>query len=565
MSMRRPLSFWRGTDPQAQQPNPNVAGPAPRFFDEMAIAAFVLDRERRVIVWNKACARLTGLDATAVIGTSDHWKGFYRHPRPCLADLALSGDTARIGEQYAGHKAQAGGAANLSAENWCDLPNGSRLYLGIDACPIRSETGAIVAVVETLQDMTALKSAEGAIEEERTKALQEAAAREAEEARGKAQAEALASEREGVLVAFGEGLEKLAARDLTFRIHQRLPEAYEKLQDDFNAAAEKLTTVVEGVAATSQALQNGTSEISAASNDLSRRTEQQASSLEETASALGELTNTVRSTAEMSKRAREVVGTTHGASQKGAETVSKAVDAMRMIEKSSQQIGQIIGVIDEIAFQTNLLALNAGVEAARAGDAGRGFAVVASEVRALAQRSAEAAREIKGLIATSSAQVHDGVTLVVDTGKAFEQIETGVKDISTVVEKIAKSADEEATGLQEINSAVGQLDQVTQQNAAMSEEASAASDSLAEQGERLAQLIGQFRIARSSDNPIERELKKATPQAFREPRAAAPDAGRRPSARPPAPAVRPRRVTAAAGGSNRAPAAEREDHDWTEF
>lgn len=393
---------------------------------------------------------------------------------------------------------------------------------------------------------------------------EQAAARDAEEARVKAQAEALASERARVVAAFGEGLGKLAAQDLTFRLDGRLPEAYEKLQIDFNAVVDKLTSVVEGVIASSNALQTGTSEISVASDDLSRRTEQQASSLEETASALGEITNTVRKTAEMSKHAREVVSTTRGASHEGAETVRKAVDAMRMIEKSSQQIGQIIGVIDEIAFQTNLLALNAGVEAARAGDAGRGFAVVASEVRALAQRSAEAAREIKGLIAASSTQVHDGVTLVVDTGKAFEQIESGVKDISTVVEQISKSADEEATGLQEINSAVGQLDQVTQQNAAMSEQASAASESLAEQGERLAHLIGQFRIGQSSDKAIERELKKVAPHAFREPRAPASDGGRRPSARAATPAPGPRRV-APAGGSSRASAAAHQEHDWTEF
>ena len=395
-------------------------------------------------------------------------------------------------------------------------------------------------------------------------AREQAAAREAEEARAKAQAEALASERARVVAAFGEGLDKLAAQDLTFRIDGRLPEAYEKLQADFHAVIDKLTTVVEGVIASSNALQVGTSEISVASDDLSRRTEQQASSLEETASALGEITNTVRKTADMSKHAREVVAITRGASQDGAETVRRAVDAMRMIEKSSQKIGQIIGVIDEIAFQTNLLALNAGVEAARAGDAGRGFAVVASEVRALAQRSAEAAREIKGLIAASSTQVHDGVALVVDSGKAFEQIETGVKDISAVVEKISKSADEEATGLQEINSAVGQLDQVTQQNAAMSEQASAASESLAEEGERLARLIGQFRIGQSSDNAVEREPKKAAPHAFREPRAPAPDAGKRTPPRAAPPAARPRRV-AAVGGASRAPTAGAEDHDWTEF
>jgi methyl-accepting chemotaxis protein len=273
--------------------------------------------------------------------------------------------------------------------------------------------------------------------------------------------------------------------------------------------------VVEGVAASSHALKAGTSEISAASDDLSRRTEQQAASLEETASALGEITSAVRETADMAKRASDIVGSARGSSQEGAETVRKAADAMRKIEQSSKQIGQIIGVIDEIAFQTNLLALNAGIEAARAGDAGRGFAVVASEVRALAQRSADAAKEIKGLIGASNALVREGVTLVADSGKAFDEIEAGVKTASGVVEHIMKSAGEEATGLQQINSAVGQLDQVTQQNAAMSEEASAASQSLAEQGERLVHLIGQFRFEPSSQNRLELELRKAAPHVFR--------------------------------------------------
>ncbi len=535
MAIKKLLSFWRARDHAGDRERLDLAGSALRILDEMAVATFVIDRQNRVVLWNKACARLTGLDSAAVIGTSDHWKGFYHQPRPCLADLALSQDVGAIGAQYAVYDGKADGG-NFRAENWCDLPNGERVYLTIEARVLRDANGAVVAVVETLQDGTA---------------------HEQEQARAKAQMEALAGERAGVLAAFGAGLEKLAARDLTFRIKERLPESYAKLQADFNAAIDKLTAVVEGVAASSHALQSGTSEISSASADLSRRTEQQASGLQETVSALGEITSTIRKTADMSRQARAVVGTTHGASQKGAETVRKAIDAMGKIEKSSQQIGQIIGVIDEIAFQTNLLALNAGVEAARAGDAGRGFAVVASEVRALAQRSADAAREIKGLIAASSSQVQDGVTLVVDTGKAFEQIESGVKDMSAVVEQISRSAEDEATGLEQINGAMGQLDQVTQQNAAMSEEASAASTSLAEQGERLAQLIGQFQIE------VSPELKKAARPAFREPRATAPEEARRPMAQSPGPAARPRRVAVA--GSKRAPAAEPESHDWTEF
>ena len=202
--------------------------------------------------------------------------------------------------------------------------------------------------------------------------------------------------------------------------------------------------------------------------------------------------------------------------ERGGEIVGKAVEAMGKIEKSSQQIGQIIGVIDEIAFQTNLLALNAGVEAARAGDAGRGFAVVASEVRALAQRSAEAAKEIKALISTSTTQVVEGVELVAETGKALERIEGKVAEITGVVAEIATNAQSQATGLQQIDAAVNAMDQVTQQTAAMVEETTAAARSLAREADELAHMIEQYRIGPAVDDSLERELKRVAPHAFRD-------------------------------------------------
>jgi methyl-accepting chemotaxis protein len=213
--------------------------------------------------------------------------------------------------------------------------------------------------------------------------------------------------------------------------------------------------------------------------------------------------------------------------------VRQTVEAMDAIAGSARQINQIIGVIDEIAFQTNLLALNAGVEAARAGEAGRGFAVVASEVRALAQRSAEAAKEIKALISASTAQVELGVDLVAATGKALERIMVQITEINSVVGEIAVGAKEQAVGLEQVNTAINQMDQVTQQNAAMVEESMAASHSLSHETKQLSSQISQFQTARAPDSdPIRRELQKAAPHAFRSTTKASPTSEtRRPAPR----------------------------------
>jgi methyl-accepting chemotaxis protein len=248
------------------------------------------------------------------------------------------------------------------------------------------------------------------------------------------------------------------------------------------------------IAGATEGIRSGTGEVSQAADDLSKRTEQQAASLEETAAALDEITATVRKTAEGANQARDVVTTAKADAERSGEVVGGAVAAMAAIDTSSRQISNIIGVIDEIAFQTNLLALNAGVEAARAGEAGKGFAVVASEVRALAQRSADAAQEIKSLISASSQQVGSGVDLVGQAGKALERIVAQVTEISGIVIEIAASAKEQATGLAEVNTAVNQMDQVTQQNAAMVEQSTAASHSLAQEAEELGRLVARFEL-----------------------------------------------------------------------
>ena len=300
----------------------------------------------------------------------------------------------------------------------------------------------------------------------------------------------------------GAGLARLADGSLDFRIEDTMPPAFEAMRGNFNAALDKLMDTMRAVSGSAGAVRSSTGEITAAADDLSRRTEQQAASLEQTAAALDQITATVRKTAEGALHAREVVGNAKTDAERSGEVVRGAVTAMSGIEQSSRQIGQIIGVIDEIAFQTNLLALNAGVEAARAGDAGRGFAVVASEVRALAQRSAEAAKEIKALISTSGQQVTEGVALVGETGRALERIVGQVGTINAVVGEIAASAQEQSTALSQVNTAVNQMDQVTQQNAAMVEQTTAASHTLAKEAQELSRLVERFSIGTTGSNTV---------------------------------------------------------------
>jgi methyl-accepting chemotaxis protein len=305
-------------------------------------------------------------------------------------------------------------------------------------------------------------------------------------------------EQKHILDALAFALAGLAKGDLTVRLPQEVAVAYQGLQSDFNLAVSTLQETMRAIHDTTDGVRAGAVEITQASDDLSRRSEQQAAGLEETAAALDEITATVRKTAENAREARNTANAAKTDAEHSGAVVRDTVDAMQGIAESSKQIGNIIGLIDEVAFQTNLLALNAGVEAARAGDAGRGFAVVATEVRALAQRSADAAREIKALISTSRQQVDGGVKLVGETGKAIGRIVEQVARLNALIGEIAASAQEQATGLNEVNSAVNQMDQITQQNAAMVEESTAASHGLAGEAEALARLIGQFEIGRNA-------------------------------------------------------------------
>ncbi|HEY0266505.1 MAG TPA: PAS domain-containing methyl-accepting chemotaxis protein [Rhizomicrobium sp.] len=297
-----------------------------------------------------------------------------------------------------------------------------------------------------------------------------------------------------IVDSIGNGLSALAKGDLTHRVSADLIGPFAKLKEDFNGAMARMQETLQSVMAAAGGINTGAGEISQAADDLSKRTEQQAASLEETAAALEQITATVKKTAENAKAASSIVSTARGAAEEGGQIVDTAIKAMGQIEQSSKQITDIIGVIDEIAFQTNLLALNAGVEAARAGDAGKGFAVVASEVRALAQRSSEAAREIKTLIKASSEHVGSGVKLVGESGQALRAIVTQVVEINSLVTEMAQAAQQQSTGIEEVNTAVTQMDQVTQQNAAMVEESTAASRNLANETAELSELVAFFDV-----------------------------------------------------------------------
>lgn len=293
---------------------------------------------------------------------------------------------------------------------------------------------------------------------------------------------------------FAGSMKRLASGDMLCELNEPQSSQFETLRIDFNSSVRQLRETLASVGRSVSTVTSGSQEISSASNDLSKRTEQQAASLEETAAALEQITANVTSTSKRSAEARGVVRNAREKANTSSDVVRNAVVAMEKIEDSSRQIGQIIGVIDEIAFQTNLLALNAGVEAARAGEAGKGFAVVAQEVRELAQRSAKAAKEIKELIGNSAVAVGEGVRLVSDTGAGLGEIAELVQAVNVHMEAIATAAQEQSVGLAEVNTAVNHMDQATQQNAAMVEEMNAAGASLAQESRNLNGLLSKFQL-----------------------------------------------------------------------
>lgn len=310
-----------------------------------------------------------------------------------------------------------------------------------------------------------------------------------------------AHDQQVVVSALSAGLDCMARQDLEYRIDQAFPEGYEELRLNYNSAVDSLAAALRTVRVGSASLTAAISEIRAASDDLAFRNEQQASSLAQTAASMSQVTASVRDTANGARSVQETINATHRQASEGGEVVRRSVAAMAAIEASAQEISQIITVIDGIAFQTNLLALNAGVEAARAGEAGKGFAVVATEVRALAQRSADAAQNIKVLIETSTAQVGQGVSLVGETGERLGGIVDQVAKVDALITRIAQAASSQAESLGNVNLAVADMDRMTQANAAMVEQSSAATHSLSTEAERLTQLVSSFRTREHDTRP----------------------------------------------------------------
>jgi methyl-accepting chemotaxis protein len=440
-----------------------------RLTDSRAILKSITDPER-VRMAARAAAQARAMDAANLI----------------LAAGGLAGVTLSIALGWLLTRAIADPVATMTTA--MDRLAAGDNAIAIPAVGRRDEVGRMAGAVQSFKAAAIAK-----LRLEAEAAEQRHAADEARRA-GEAERARTAEEQAIVVAALAESLEKLSDGILTFRLNTAFAPGYEKLRTDFNGAMEKLQQAMRIVAGNAVGIRAGTSEISQASDNLARRTEQQAASLEQTAAAMDEITATVRKTAQGAGQARQAVSAARADAEQSGVVVRDAVAAMGGIETSAQQITQIISVIDEIAFQTNLLALNAGVEAARAGDAGRGFAVVAQEVRALAQRSAEAAREIKTLISTSSRQVDTGVDLVGRTGEALERIVSQVARLNSLVVDIAASTEEQATGLAEVNTAINQMDQVTQQNAAMVEQSTAASHALAQEASTLAELISRFQL-----------------------------------------------------------------------
>ena len=413
---------------------------------------------------------------------------------------------------------------------------------------IRDENGATVGHVTEWRDRTP----EAAVEAEVARVIARAAAGDLTDRVDSEGKDGfflqLANQINGLLDANASSIEQisqllaaLSRGDLTARMHGDYQGVFAQMRDDANATAEQLSGIVTRIKQSSRAISSAAGEIASGNSDLSRRTEQQAANLEETAASMEELTSTVRQNAEHARQANQLAIGAAGVASQGGEVVGQVVTTMSAIQTSSKKIAEIISVIDGIAFQTNILALNAAVEAARAGEQGRGFAVVASEVRTLAQRSAAAAKEIKGLIDDSVGKVADGSALVHKAGATMGEIVASVQRVTDIMSEISAASQEQSAGIEQVNQTVVQMDETTQQNAALVEEATAAARAMEEQAGQLSEAVSVFTL---DEADVQQGLAPAG------------------HARTPAPIVSP---APARRPAPRQPATELVDGDWQEF
>jgi methyl-accepting chemotaxis protein len=375
----------------------------------------------------------------------------------------------------------------------------------IQAAMMKLAGGDFAVVVPGLERKDEIGAMANAVERFKVVA-DEKARREADEVTQRQQAEAalqakvaeeralVAEEQAEAFRALGVGLDRLSSGDLTFRLTDGFSDAFGQIKDDFNTAMAKINETIGSIAASTREVANAAAEISTSTTDLSQRTEEQGASLAETTASMEQISVTVKKNAESAQQANESASGTREVADRGGQVVAKAVGAMARIEESSRKISDIISVIDEIARQTNLLALNAAVEAARAGEAGRGFAVVASEVRSLAQRSAQAAKDIKDLISNSSGQVKEGVELVNQAGTALTDIVDSIKRVAEIVSEIASASAEQSSGLEQVNRSLAQMDEMTQQNSALVEENAATAKTLEQQSQGMDERVSFFRL-----------------------------------------------------------------------
>jgi methyl-accepting chemotaxis protein len=432
-----------------------------------ALIEFSLDG--RIITANENFCRTVGYSLSELAGT--------HHSRLVEPDYGRSEEYRAFWKRLGEGQYQAGKFKRLGK-------GGRIIWLDASYNPIVDGTGRPFKVIKLADDITETEIQRENFENER-------AARE--------------EEQKLVVSGLAEALGELSRGNLAYQIRENFPGEYEALKSNFNGSIAQVRDAMQRISQTAEGIRSEAQGINSSSDNLALRTEQQAASLEQTAAALEEVTTTVKNTASASRNASQAVSAAKKDASLAEDVMQQTLTAMGQIETSSNQISNIIGVMEEIAFQTNLLALNAGVEAARAGDAGRGFAVVASEVRALAQRSSDAAKEIKSLISTSTNQISAGGRFVRQAGDALGQIVQKVIEVNALVENIAGSANEQAIALSEVNTAVNQMDQFTQQNAAMVEETTAASHSLSEESQELSRLISQFRLVAGSEHDAQTE------------------------------------------------------------